>query len=1575
MNPSKPGQGTEALADREPASQASRTSHTSDASHELHAAALLALGDEVARQLEALAHETLADEPFAPEALGQDGPAAPGASLTPLAQVAGALRFAGEQGGEALVGFLAKAMARHADGPEAKVEASVEVPVEATTELKAIMADCAVRLRHALRARALGRRLAVAHLLPCWQRLTALSADADADTDTHPCQLLTLAPGPVHAAPKDADEAHALPELQVAIDLLVCEVDRALLDFLRSRDDSLRQHAAKTIAVALAGIAARQLSPQDALRWRALQAFAGEVSAGQRYELTHAKRILSATGRQVRQVQRMLHHVPPDSLLREALFEIAQHPCLTPLAQQVADVYELPSQLPLLEEQEVGVPADDEAFEHAWAALQAAIGGPAGLASATAWSSANERSLAHMAAACAAGPAAPMASGLMRAIAEATGESIAAIEHQIDADGERGPSLSWFDEVSDLVSQIDACTVMLDHAGLRRAAGELNAALARLSPVVAGSGEVTKHGELLSEFAARLVALEAKLALLPFSPSDNGTRSSNRTGTSQSTSTGTGTGTDSTASRDTGVGLIPLAGPSPAASSLLQIFISEARARLDSLSVALSAWKTMPAAGLPLQASIDAHAIAGSSATVGWAALQALAQPLELACSACEVRAFAEDDAGLLAEAIAGLRCLLDEGINMTADGSGHCIDAQLIVRLHALARPPVGEHAGEQAGKHAGDRVDERIRAEVGMSGDAHGNAHGDAQAAEPELAEDFADAPDIELRALFDEEAADLLPQLHHAMRAWLSRPEDPAPPSHLMRVLHTLKGSARMAGQTALGDAVHHIESQVADIVDARSASAESLQQLQRKLDDALQFTAIPSEPARGMPDPVREAAAELPALPAAPADPVLSSRAESKEARRTEPATGTGASPGQSTSANTGASHGQLRVPVDLLGRMTDAAAGLLSGLHQQADELRALRQGITDVADNLARLRAQLREMEIEADARIDAHELRNGDAAFDPLEFDRYTRVHELTRAMTESVADLAEVQRIVARQSDTLAWSCGLRQRHARALHADLLQAGTSPFGSLQLRLSQALRQAVRDMGGRGDAEASLVLEGGELALDRSLLERLAAPLEHLIRNAIAHGIEPAAERERLGKPRGGTLRISLSRTANQWRLEVADDGRGLDAARIRARAAAMGLSVPTAFDDADHAAASELIFARGLSTSEALTPLAGRGVGMDAVRAAVQSLGGAIEVRSEPGRGCCFVLALPLTLAILPVLVCRAGPHLIGVPSAMVEQVLKLDGPAFAAATEGEGFAWQGQSRRWRNLATLLGAQPSSSAGAARRKTLLLLAQAGGRLALVVDAIDARRELTLNDPGPQLLSVPGMIAASPAADGRIVLVMNPFSLAPAGQLSATAQASASPEAAASTTAKSDENVGATSAAADDAPPAVQPPAILVVDDSLTVRRATQRLLQRQGYAVLLARDGTEALAMLAAADGDGDGAGPGARVGARVGEEDEEADPIKPQAVLLDIEMPKMDGFELLSVLRGDARWQQLPVVMITSRTADRHRERALQLGANAYVGKPYREDELLALLSGLMPPVPATGEAAATTRSCAA
>lgn len=799
-------------------------------------------------------------------------------------------------------------------------------------------------------------------------------------------------------------------------------------------------------------------------------------------------------------------------------------------------------------------------------------------------------------------------------------------------------------------------------------------------------------------------------------------------------------------------------------------------------------------------------------------------------------------------------------------------------------------------------------------------------------------------ELYEIFKLEAAELLPQLEQSLRQWEHDPEDGAPAAQLLRVLHTLKGSARMAGQDDLGTEFHHAEAEVGVLLQqAPNKRVPAIAALLHRVDFwiyALSQTAempLEDRSVSGMDVPVTLKIDIEDGTPAKLSESLELSEstqfadlgefahpsefASSSGLTQTKRSTATvefaeattvaGQYQPQPQPLDASAPRTQefesdisvlsqmpvrekrlpmLRVRADRLAQFADTGAEIWSSNALLREILQEQRRSFSDLSDDLSRLRAQLRELEIEAESRVLARAAQDGSTDFDPLEFDRYTRLHELTRMMAESITDVVGVQRGLAGQLERLTTSAAEQLRDLRRQQSELQALRSQPLHSVEARLRHVLRQAAREVG----CDIELVLRDGSVEIERVLLDRLLGPLEHLLRNAVVHGIEPAQQRVTLGKSASGRVMISAAVTGNELQLIVQDDGHGLDLQRIRQRAIEAGLV--RVGEDLDERALSALIFAPGLSTANQVTALAGRGIGMDAVRTELHALGGQIEVESGAGQGCLFTLRVPMGLASVLVVLARAGKWRIGLPAALVKQALQIDAAKIRA--DDQQIEWQGTSLPLRHLGRTLGDQDAPITKG--RVPVAIVSDGDKTIALQLNVIEGQRELIVKHPGPQLSRVPGLAGASVLADGAIALIIHPFRL---------------PEAIPVT-----------------APPAAEPQVItvLVVDDSLTVRRASQRFLERHGYAAALARDGIEALAYLGNAC---------------------------PALILLDIEMPRMDGFELLAILREDTRWRDIPVVMITSRMADRHRERAMQLGANAYMGKPYREEALLALLSDIL------------------
>jgi chemosensory pili system protein ChpA (sensor histidine kinase/response regulator) len=389
------------------------------------------------------------------------------------------------------------------------------------------------------------------------------------------------------------------------------------------------------------------------------------------------------------------------------------------------------------------------------------------------------------------------------------------------------------------------------------------------------------------------------------------------------------------------------------------------------------------------------------------------------------------------------------------------------------------------------------------------------------------------------------------------------------------------------------------------------------------------------------------------------------------------------------------------------------------------------------------------------------------------------------------------------------------------------------------------------------------------------------------------------------------------VSQESNDVSVSFQDDGGGLHADRIRQKAIANGvIGADDALSDAETA---NLIFMPGFSTAESVTELSGRGIGMDVVRSEVNALGGRIETQTTEGEGTKFRLVLPLTTAVTQVVILRMGEFTIGVPANIMETVLRVPADTVTHAYSNRSFDMAGQALPFFWAGALLQVSARSVEPVTKTLPVAVFRSAGQRLALHVDEVLGNREVVVKNLGPQLARLPGLAGMSVLASGAVVLIYNPVALAAVyGDMARTladsvGTAGQSAEAGAHPLPKLVE-------AAD------QLPLVLVVDDSITVRRVTQRLLKREGYRVALANDGLQALERL-----------------------QEEL----PAVVLSDIEMPRMDGFDLLRNIRGHDRTRALPVIMITSRIAEKHREHARELGADHYLGKPYSEDELLALV----------------------
>lgn len=768
-----------------------------------------------------------------------------------------------------------------------------------------------------------------------------------------------------------------------------------------------------------------------------------------------------------------------------------------------------------------------------------------------------------------------------------------------------------------------------------------------------------------------------------------------------------------------------------------------------------------------------------------------------------------------------------------------------------------------------------------------------------------------DPELLEVFLEEAGDILEHSEETLRAWRADPQNASLMAELQRELHTMKGGARMADVTEIGDLAHAVESLMVRVseggVMASPPLFEVLEQAHDSLNDMIQQV-IRREPI-AEPRMLMERLEALLEGKELPVQVVPATQSDRKAAatRAAESAVTMSDAENRERRTKTRDNQELVRVKARLLDNMVNYAGEVSIYRSRLEQQVGAFRFNLVEMEQTVARLREQLRKLEIETEAQIlfryetESEEL---EEQFDPLEMDRYSHIQQLSRSLVESVSDLGSIQTLlenITGESETLLLQ---QSRVNTELQEGLMRTRMVPFLGLAARMRRIVRQTCQTIG----KKAELELSGAEGEMDRTVVDRIIAPIEHMLRNAISHGIETPDQRRAKGKPEAGTIRITLERESSDVVLRIADDGAGINLAAIRKKAIERGLMKSDS--DLTDTEVLQFILETGFSTAEKVTQVAGRGVGMDVVNSEVKQLGGSLHIDSRENEGTTFTIRLPFTLALNQALLIEVGEDTYAVPLSSIEGIVRMPRVDIKKYYDDETarFAYGGREYEVRHLGTLLGTGQLHIDSGPKRLPLLLTRVGEHCVAFQVENLMGSREIVVKSVGLQISTVRGVSGATILGDGRVVMILD----LPAMLRGGVSNPMASVEEIFSRPARTK---GVT---------------VMVVDDSITVRKVTTRLLERNDMNVIAAKDGVDAVSKL---------------------QEN------IPDVMLLDIEMPRMDGFELATHVRNEPRLRHVPIIMITSRTGDKHRQRAMQIGVNRYLGKPFQESELLENIKALL------------------
>ena len=782
-----------------------------------------------------------------------------------------------------------------------------------------------------------------------------------------------------------------------------------------------------------------------------------------------------------------------------------------------------------------------------------------------------------------------------------------------------------------------------------------------------------------------------------------------------------------------------------------------------------------------------------------------------------------------------------------------------------------------------------------------------------------------DQELLAIFLDEADEILEEIDSLYLRWQEGDESVI--DEYLRHLHTLKGSSALVREMPLSQGAHEFET---FIIDARNAKkgydAEFFADCDRHMQKLQEIYKLYSRDADGMIVRAGDSPASPAEEPVAETSPVEEDQPAEAPAAVQSPSAATAEAPTaitprtdearvipqQPAQAIQAAAEEQVRVSSQLLKNLMNDADEINFSRNRVEQSFHDISHLLSDMDETLHKVRTYVKRFEDKARESYTTAVQENTELEterisdeFDSLEMDRYTELHEMSLSLTEDYDDLQDIRQNLANRLKDIDNVLTGQQRLTNSLQDGLISSQMVPFSSVVPRLRRLVRQISRELG----KDVRFEVENRQGNLDKNVLQAIITPFEHIIRNALDHGIETPEQRAETGKPEQAVLLVRVTRSGASILIEIRDDGRGINVEKVKNRAIERGILEADA--EISNDAACQLIFKPGFSTADAVSSISGRGVGLDVVKSEITQIGGTVEISSREGEGTAFVIQLPLTTSLNRSLMFEVQGNrfvvlmntLDGVKMEKLSTILKLQ-----RESENVQFEYGGKQYDYIYLGKLLNLEIKSRPESVDASMPMLLVSGKDRnFALHIDSITESRDLVVKSLSKQFSTMPGIGGGVITPDGNVAIVLDLVTLV--NQLTEEAEPDEMDFQAPEVENKENESRGRL---------------VMVVDDSITVRKVTSSTLKRNGLEVITAKNGLEAIELLET----------------RI-----------PDIILLDIEMPKMDGFETATHIRKqEPPIGNIPIIMITSRIGDKHRTRAQEIGVNEFMSKPFVEQVLL-------------------------